>query len=265
MGNGFKFICAMVFRDCRSRTTVLVSSVSLILLTMSSYGAATPSSGPDGIAESSTQLANGKKNVGIILYPGFEVLDVYGPAEIWGYVPDFNLVTISESAGPVVSFQGMVTLADYSFDDAPELAIILVPGGAGTVSELGNESLMAFLKERHERSEITTSVCTGSALLAASGVLKGHRATTNKRYFSLSVDADPDVDWVVKARWVDDGRVITSSGVTAGMDMALHLVGRLYGKEHAHHLASSIEYEWHDDPEDDPFARFVGSDYSDRK
>ena len=161
----------------------------------------------------------------------------------------------------MISHQGTATVADYSFENAPELDIIMVPGGSGTRQQVNNEAMLDFLRLQHESSEITTSVCTGSAILAAAGILRGHKATTNKRFFSMAADQDPEVDWIAAARWVDDGRVITSSGVTAGMDMALHLVARLYGKEHAYHLASAVEYEWNDDPANDPFTKYVDSKF----
>lgn len=197
---------------------------------------------------------SGQKTVGVVLYPGFEVLDVYGPLEMWSYVPDFKIVLIAEQAGAVRSAQGVSTLADYSFATAPALDILMVPGGLGTRTQLQNSTMLAFLRDQHGRTELTTSVCTGSALLAKAGILKGHRATSNKAAFALAVEQAPDVDWIVKARWVEDGKIITSSGVSAGTDMALALVSRLYGKERARRLARSLEYEWHENASDDPFA-----------
>ena len=85
-------------------------------------------------------------------------------------------------------------------------------------------------------------------------MLKGHKATSNKNFFTMAVDQDPSVDWIVKARWVDDGKFVTSSGVSAGTDMALGLVMKLFGKTRAQQLARSLEYEWHEDPTVDPFA-----------
>ena len=130
----------------------------------------------------------------------------------------------------------------------------MVPGGVGTRIELLNPVLLDYLRDQDQRTQVTTSVCTGSALLAKAGLLKGHKATSNKNAFSLAVDQDPSVDWIVKARWVDDGKYVTSSGVSAGTDMALGLVAKLYGKARAQALARSLEYEWHEDLTVDPFA-----------
>lgn len=208
---------------------------------------------PDQQVQAPT-IAPGRKVVGIVLYPGFEVLDVFGPVEMWAYVPDFQIVMISQTGGAVKSAQGVSAVADYSFETAPKLDIMMVPGGNGTLTELNNATMLEFIRKQDETTQLTTSVCTGSALLAKAGVLKGRKATSNKNFFSLAVQQDPSVDWQGKARWVEDGKYITSSGVSAGTDMALGLVAKLYGKERAGLLAHSLEYQWSDDPSNDPFA-----------
>lgn len=205
-------------------------------------------------AEKAPMIAPGRKIVGVVLYPGFEVLDVFGPVEMWAYVPDFQVVMISQNGGAVKSAQGVSAVADYSFANAPQLDIMMVPGGVGTRTELNNPVFIEFLRKQDEKTQLTTSVCTGSALLAKAGLLKGHKATSNKNFFSLATQQDPSVDWQGTARWVEDGKFITSSGVSAGTDMALGLVAKLYGKERASLLAHSLEYQWSDDPADDPFA-----------
>ena len=198
--------------------------------------------------------AASRKTLGVVLYPGFEVLDVFGPLEMWSYVPDFKVVLVAEKAGPVRSAQGVDVHAEFSFTTAPALDIMMVPGGVGTRAELLNPVFLEYLRTQDRHTQVTTSVCTGSALLAKAGLLTGHKATSNKSFFSLAVDQDPRVDWVIKARWVDDGKYVTSSGVSAGTDMALGLVMKLYGKERAERLARSLEYEWPADPSVDPFA-----------
>jgi putative intracellular protease/amidase len=198
--------------------------------------------------------AAARRIVGVVLYPGFEVLDVFGPVEMWANEPDFEVVLISETGAEVRSAQGVVVNADYSFGTAPQLDIMMVPGGAGTMAQLENPLLLDFLKRQDKGTSFTTSVCTGSALLARAGLLKGRTATTNKAFFSLSVDQDSTVAWKKSARWVEDGKLFTSSGVSAGTDMALALVARIYGKDHARALARSLEYQWSEDPAVDPFA-----------
>lgn len=209
-----------------------------------------------GAALADPPAAKGPKLLGIVLYPKFELLDVYGPAEIFGNLPGkLKIVMVAQKAGSVVSAQGPSVIADYGFDDCPELDLLLVPGGFGTLTELKNQTLLDWLKARAEKAEITMSVCSGSALLAKAGLLDGRKATSNKQYFDISSSQGPNVNWIRKARWVDDGDRVTSSGVSAGMDMSLHVVERLYGTPTAEGIARATEYQWHRDADNDPFAR----------
>ena len=196
----------------------------------------------------------GRKVVGVVLYPGFEVLDVFGPVEMWANVPSLQVLLIAQKAGLVRSAQGASVNADHGFDTAPPLDILMVPGGTGTLAELNNPVLLDYLRQQDRRTELTTSVCTGSALLAKAGLLKGRRATSNKRFFSLATAQDPEVRWVKQARWVEDGKYFTSSGVSAGTDMSLAVVARLHGVDQARRLARALEYQWSEDPNNDPFA-----------
>ena len=169
-------------------------------------------------------------------------------------VPEFKVIMIAQNGGLVPSAQGVAVQADYSFEEAPKLDVVMVPGGRGTFTELRNPVLLNYLVRADRDSEFTTSVCTGSALLAKAGLLKGRRATSNKKFFSLAVDQDPSVEWEKSARWVEDGKYLTSSGVSAGTDMALGLLARIYGLEHTRMLARTLEYQWSEDPTNDPFA-----------
>ncbi|MEM6453965.1 MAG: DJ-1/PfpI family protein [Acidobacteriota bacterium] len=206
-------------------------------------------------AEPATRDASdAKKQVGVLLYPGFEVLDVYGPVEMWGYVPEFELVMIAKEAGPVMSSHGIATVATHGFDDAPDLDLLMVPGGAGTFPAMQDDATLDFIRRQHDHAELTTSVCTGAMLLAATGILDGRRATSNKLFFAQARLGRPAVRWNASARWVDDGDIVTASGVTAGMDMALHVVARYFGRTRAEQLATGTEYIWNDDPDNDPFA-----------
>src|SRR5512144_352117 len=205
--------------------------------------------------------SNRPLTLGAILYPGFEMLDVFGPLEMFSNVGRDRLVihTVAERAGPVgaaIGADGPVgprVVADFGFDDAPQLDLLLIPGGFGTFPELLNEKLMAFLRKRSAAAKITMSVCTGSALLAKAGLLDGRRATSNKQFFSLAVKQSDAVEWIEAARWVEDGAFVTSSGVSAGMDMALAVIARLYGADVAEQVAVGTEYTWHRDADVDPF------------
>jgi len=198
------------------------------------------------------------RTLGVILYPGFELLDVYGPLEMFGNVgKHLKIVMVAEQAGPVASYQGPKSVADYGFDDCPPLDLLLVPGGFGTFQQLSNKTLLDWLKQRAAKAEIVTSVCSGSAILAKAGLLDGRRATSNKQYFSFATAQGPKVKWVKEARWVDDGDRVTSSGVSAGIDMTLHIIARLYGTEAAEEIANQTEYQWHRDADSDPFVKFA--------
>jgi len=198
--------------------------------------------------------------LGAILYPGFEMLDLFGPLEMFSLVPreQLTILMLAEKAGPVPAALGMDiagpnVVAEYSFSDTPALDILLLPGGVGTVPELDNTIMLDFLAERSRSAQITASVCSGSAILAKAGVLDGHRATSNKQLFALATGQSDKVDWVEAARWVDDGPVVTASGVSAGTDMALAIIQRLWGSEVAERVAEFAEYTWHRDADADPF------------
>src|SRR5262249_32747858 len=152
------------------------------------------------------EARQGPRTLGVVLYPKFELLDVYGPVEMFANLTGkLKVVMVAEKAGPVQSAQGAKVVADFGFDDCPQLDLILVPGGFGTITELKNTALLDWLRARAEKADIVMSVCPGSALLAKAGLLDGRKATSNKRYFQFAVDAGPKVQWVKKARWVDDG------------------------------------------------------------
>jgi transcriptional regulator GlxA family with amidase domain len=197
-----------------------------------------------------------QRSLAVVLFPEFELLDVFGPLEMFGALQ--GLVTIhtcAEKAGTVASAQGPQAVAEQDFRSAPACDLLLVPGGIGTRVEVENVALLDFLRRQSASAEVVMSVCTGAALLAAAGLLDGRRATTNKRVFAWVAAQGPRVRWVEQARWVEDGKFVTSSGVSAGMDMALAVISRLFGTALAEQIAFGTEYEWHRDPSWDPFAR----------
>lgn len=200
-----------------------------------------------------------KRTLGVILFPGYELLDVFGPAEMFGMLLGMvEIVVVAEKAGPVRSAQGPETVAQHSFDDCPHLDLLLVPGGFGTRTEVDNPAMLDFLRRRVPETEVAMTVCTGTSLFAKAGLLDGHRATTNKMFFQWVSDQGPKVNWVRAARWVEDGRFATSSGVSAGIDMSLAVIARLYGAETAKNLSIAAEYDWHRDADWDPFAKIHG-------
>ena len=204
------------------------------------------------------------RRVAVALFDGFTVLDVYGPVQAFASArvarPDgtwhrlFEIITLAEKAGPIKSGEGPTTHADYAFTDAPDYDILLVPGGFGTRQAVNNAPLLLALTAASRRASVTTTVCTGSALLARTGIMDGRPATSNKVAWDWVVQQGPRVRWQRKARWVDDGDLITSSGVSAGIDMALSVVARLHGVDMARQAARFMEYVWHEDAGNDPFA-----------
>jgi transcriptional regulator GlxA family with amidase domain len=199
------------------------------------------------------------RRLGALLFPGFELLDTFGPLEMFGNLPGMvEVVTVAQERGPVRSGQGPAVLAEHGFDDCPPLDLLLIPGGQGTFTEVDNPVLMNWLRSRVPEIETVMTVCTGTSLLARAGLLDGKRATTNKMFFQKVADEGPRVEWVKEARWVEDGRFVTSSGVCAGIDMALAVISRLGGDQLGETLAAATEYDWHRDSSWDPFAKVHG-------
>ena len=195
-------------------------------------------------------------SIGVVLFPDFEILDAFGPIEMLGMHPDsFRLCMVAEARGMVSSVQGPKCLAEDAFDDDVAYDAILVPGGQGTRREINNRSMIEWLRLRAGQAQFVTSVCTGAALLAKAGVLNGRKATTNKMNFDWVASQGPKVLWQHEARWVEDGNIFTSSGVSAGMDMALAFISRTLGETAAEDAALWAEYTWHRDADVDPFAR----------
>lgn len=202
-----------------------------------------------------------RKRIAALLFGGFELLDVFGPLEAFGILSNekmYQVVTVAERAAPIASAQGPTSLPDFSFDDCPPLDMFLVPGGIGTRREVINDPLLQWLRDRAAAASIVMSVCTGTALLAKAGLLDGRRATTNKRNFAWASSNGPQVKWVKEARWVEDGKFWTSSGVSAGIDMTLAVIATIANAETAEQIAIQMEYDWHRNAEWDPFAKIHG-------
>jgi transcriptional regulator GlxA family with amidase domain len=202
--------------------------------------------------------------VAVALFEGFTVLDVYGPVQAFASCrvpgPDgtwtrlFEIFAMAEQPGVVRAGEGPASYADHSFTEAPDYDTLLIPGGFGTRAAVERPEFLAQLARAARRARVTTTVCTGSALLARTGLLDGRPATSNKIAWDWVVQQGPKVRWQRQARWVDDGDILTSSGVSAGIDMALSLIARLHGRELALASARNMEYVWREDAADDPFA-----------
>lgn len=204
------------------------------------------------------------RRVALVLFDGFTTLDLYGPVQAFascrvpgeggGWRRFFELFTLADTPGVVKAGEGPSTLAEYAFGDSPDFDILLVPGGFGTRAAVSDAAWLDKLATASGAAAVTATVCTGSALLARTGRLDGRPATSNKIAWDWVLQQGPKVDWKRKARWVDDGTMITSSGVSAGIDMTLALIQRLMGRELAVASARNMEYIWNEDPANDPFA-----------
>lgn len=199
------------------------------------------------------------KTLAAFVFPGFETLDYFGPMEMLGGLGEqTKIITVAQTRDPVASVHGQRIVPDRQISDGVDYDLLLIPGGDTALDEGKDDALLAWLRDASDRAERVMTVCTGSILLGMSGVLDGKRATTNKRDFTATVPLAPNVDWVKEARWVQDGKFYTSSGVSAGMDMALAVVADLFGMPMADRIALGCEYEWHKDATRDPFAHLAG-------
>ena len=199
------------------------------------------------------------RTVGALIFPGFELLDLYGPLEMFGMLREqLSIRLVAEGREPIASAQGPRALPDDSFADGKSYDILLIPGGRGARTEIDNPFFMDWLRVASQDAEITASVCTGSALLARAGLLDGRRATTNKLAWQWATSHGPKVDWQPRARWVVDEPFYTSSGVSAGIDMSLALIAALTDEATADEVARWAEYQRHRAPGDDPFAEAAG-------
>ena len=199
------------------------------------------------------------KTLAALVFPEFQTLDLFGPLEMFGdQGNDIEIVIVAETKDPVVSRHGQHLVPDKTLAEGSDYHYVFVPGGPGTPVEEDNPAISAWLTEAAEKAEIVMGVCTGGALLAKVGLLDGRKATTNKQDFEWSLPFGPKVDWVPKARWVEDGKFFTSSGVSAGIDMSLAVIAKELGVEAAEKTTREAEYDWHRDASWDPFAQVYG-------
>lgn len=193
------------------------------------------------------------KRISLVLFDGFELLDVAGPLEIFSKVAGWETTLLSPDGRPVASSQGV--RFEVGSDYAPRSCdVVFVPGGQGTRRLAGDESFLKSLQKMANEASVVMSVCTGSALLAAAGLLEGYAATSNKRAFAWATSFGHDIDWRRSARWVHDRDRWTSSGVSAGTDMAVAFVADACGETAAREIADAVELRLHLDPNVDPFA-----------
>jgi transcriptional regulator GlxA family with amidase domain len=190
------------------------------------------------------------RNLAILVFEDVEVLDFCGPFEVFTVAsrftepPAFNVVTVAEKPWPVLTRGGLSVKPHYRLADCPRPDLLLVPGGQGTRREMHNPTLIEWIKARSQDAELVLSVCTGALLLAKAGLLDGLKATTHHGAIDLLRQVAPKTTVHADRRFVDNGRGVCSAGIAAGIDMSLHVVGRLLGKEVAEKTARQMEYPW---------------------
>ena len=189
------------------------------------------------------------KTIGIVLFPGTEELDAVGAWEVLAFwtreFPDdgYAVTTLSRDGGAVECAKGLVIQSAHSYADAPELEVLLYPGGQGTRPQLEDEEQLEWVRAQRNRTPLMTSVCTGSLVYAAAGLLRGRPATTHWASLDRLSELDSTIEVRADQRFVDDGDVVTSAGVSAGIDMALHLVRRFAGADRAREVRRLIQYD----------------------
>ncbi len=198
-----------------------------------------------------------RKRVGILIFPDVEVLDFCGPFEVFSVTrlnedarreeaSPFEVLLVAETADTVIATGGLKVIPDVTLDKCPPLDLLVVPGGWGTRAEAKNRRLLEWIAERGCQVETLTSVCTGSMLLGQAGLLDGRRATTHWRSLDRMRESFPAVTVEEKLHVVEDGHIVTSAGISAGIDMALRVVIRYFGEVVGRATARNMEYPFPD-------------------
>ena len=179
------------------------------------------------------------RHIGILVFPGVQQLDLTGPYEVFASLPDTRVHLIWKEVAPIISATGLVLSPTMTFGECPELDVICVPGGGGVNALLEDAETLAFIRAQARQARYVTSVCTGSLVLGAAGLLKGRKATTHwfSHDFLARFGAIP-----VHGRVVRDGNLITAGGVTAGIDFGLTVVAELAGRPYAEAIQLGLEY-----------------------
>ncbi len=199
-------------------------------------------------------------HVGILVFDEMELLDMAGPYEVFttasrvwartqpaGCAPLFEVSTLASARAPVRARAGLRVQPDHTLARHPPLACAVVPGGV-VDAELGRPDVLAWITAQRRQAAVLASVCTGALLLAQAGVLDGLAATTHWEDLDALRALRPGVTVREAVRWVDEGPVVTSAGISAGIDMSLHLVRRLHGHDLAARTARQMDYDWNDTP-----------------
>lgn len=192
------------------------------------------------------------RNLAILLFDDVEILDFAGPFEVFAITRDlddsetplFNVYTVAEEPRPIVTRNGLSINPTYTLDECPKPHIFLVPGGQGTRTEVDNPAVIGWITGQAPDAELVLSVCTGALLLGKAGLLDGLDATTHHSAFEELAEVAPHTTLHRGRRYIDNGLLVTSAGISAGIDMSLYIIAKLHGKEQARQTAHDMEYNW---------------------
>jgi transcriptional regulator GlxA family with amidase domain len=193
-----------------------------------------------------------QRSIAILIFEGVELLDFAGPFEVFSSARAISgdrerlmtVFTVAESLAPLTCRNGLVVQPDYTLENCPPADILVAPGGIGTRTAINRPELIEWLVQHSREAELTTSVCTGSFLLAKANLLTGKTVTTHWASIQRLRDDFPNLEVQENVRWVDSDKIVTSAGVSAGIDMSLHVLERLYGPEVARATARDMEYDY---------------------
>jgi transcriptional regulator GlxA family with amidase domain len=194
-----------------------------------------------------------RRHVAILIFDEVEVLDFAGPYEVFAVTDElsgravFDTFTVADSPAGIRARHGLKVVPDHTVESAPAPHLLIVPGGAGTRALFKKPALLDWIRQCARPAEIVASVCTGALVLGRAGLLDGLPATTHYQCFAELRAAAPSARVVEDARFVDNGKIVTAAGISAGIDLSLHLVARLLGAEIAQRTAAHMEYHWRND------------------
>lgn len=189
--------------------------------------------------------AENRKKVAILIFDGVEIIDYTGPWEIFGGA-GFEVFTVAKTPETITTVYGMKVTPNYTLEEHPAPDIVLVPGGQ-VFGPQSDPTVTKWLNDSANDAEVVLSVCNGAFILAKAGLLKGLKATTTRPLVDGLAAAGEDITVVHDVRFVDNGKIVTSGGLSAGMDAALHVVSRYLGEDGARRLAKDLEYDWRAD------------------
>lgn len=196
-------------------------------------------------------------NVGLLLFDDIELLDFAGPYEVFSVTSElsdytlFRVFSVSEDGEEIRTVNGLKVKPDFAFDNHPPIDILVIPGGVGTKKEMDKSAIVEWIRWNSDRAKMTVSVCSGARILARMGLLDGMEVTTHHEVFDDIRRIAPRATLNQKARFVDNGRILTAGGISAGIDVALHIVRKLHGDQVADRTARYMEYgDWQALPEE---------------